>query len=487
MKKWIPLISINLGTFMLLIDTTVVNVALSHIGTSLQASFSSLQWVIDGYAVTLAALLLGVGSLADLLGQRRVYLGGLILFAAASAACGAAPNDTVLVLARVVQGIGGAALFATTTALINATYQGRDRGTAFGSWAAVSSAAAAVGPILGGVLVQGFTWRWIFYINLPICLIAIVLTLRYLKPDRDRPDRGRPGRRVDLAGIVTFTLAAASLTYALTTHAYLLLGGSAVALIAFLAIETRSDHALLDLSLFRHGSFNGVMAAALVVNFVAFGPLTYTAIWLQGVEGLSPIGVGLSIVPVAAAAFVVSSRIGRSLDHLPPGPVIAAGLGFVAAGAFVTMVLLHGGAGWPALMAGFTLTGIGTGLATPTFTSAAMGSVPPERGGMASGAITTARQLGFAIGIAVLGTVFARSARTSLGSSDIAEALTSGRAQDLIARDATLTEPLHQASLSGLDSVFLVTGLVSAVAALTVLALFTRPFVRPSEALHERR
>jgi MFS family permease len=210
-KKWLPLISVCTGAFMLLIDTTIAQVAPPDIATSLHASFSSLQWVIDGYVVALAALLPGAGSVADRVGHRRACMSGLALHAAASAMCGAAPNDAVLVLFRIVQGVGAAALFATTTALLNATYQGADRGKAFGWWAAVASAAAAIGPIVGGLLVQGISWRWIFFVNVPLCVIAIVLVVAYLAPDR-----AATGRRIDLAGVATFTVAATALMYVLT-------------------------------------------------------------------------------------------------------------------------------------------------------------------------------------------------------------------------------------------------------------------------------
>jgi EmrB/QacA subfamily drug resistance transporter len=484
-KKWLPLVSMCMGTFMLLIDTTIVQVALPDIATSLHASFSSLQWVIDGYAVALAALLLGAGSVADRIGHRRAYAIGLVLFAAASAMCGAATSAAVLVLFRVIQGAGAAALFSTTTALLNSTYQGADRGKAFGLWAAVASAAAAVGPIVGGLLVQGISWRWIFFVNLPLCVIAIVLVVVYLAPGR-----ATAGRRIDLAGVATFTVAATALLYALTRasdhgwqtiQVYVLIAVAAVAFLAFLGIEARSDHALIDLSLFRRAGFNGVMAAALIVNFAAFAPLTYTSIWLQGVERVTAIGVGLSTLPLAGAAFVLSWLTGRAMHRLPAGLAIASGLALVALGSFISLALLRGDASWPALPAGFAVTGIGTGLAVPSFTAAVLGSVPPDRGGMASGTVSTARQLGFAIGIAVLGSVFEAGAKASLASSAIADpsgaatALSAGQAGGLLDRAgpgaAALRTALHHAALSGLDRLYLVAGILALVSAAVVVAL----------------
>jgi len=312
MRKWWPLVAICLGTFMLLVDVTIVNVALPSMAGGLHTSFASLQWVIDGYALALAALLLGVGSVADLVGLRRAYLAGLGVFAVASLVCGLAPGAGLLVGARVVQGVGGAAMFATTGALISSSYQGRDRGTAYGWWGAVSGAAAAVGPVIGGLLVQGLSWRWIFFVNLPISGIAIVMTVRYL-----RPDGTGSRRRPDLIGTFAFTAAASCLTYALiragehgwaTASTYLLMLAAAVSLAVFLVAESRSDHAMLDLALFRGRSFVGTMVAALLINFAAFAALTYSSIWLQTVLGLSPLQAGLTGLPLAATAFVVIGR-----------------------------------------------------------------------------------------------------------------------------------------------------------------------------------
>jgi MFS family permease len=193
-----------------LTDVTIVNVALPDMAANLSTSFSALQWVIDIYALVLAALLMALGAVADGLGRRTVYLGGLVLFALASLASGLAPNAATLIVARGVQGAGGAAMFATTIALLNSAYQGRDRGTAFGIWGAVAGAAAAAGPVLGGVLTEGISWRWIFFVNLPVSVIAIVMTLRVIAPDRSRTLL-----RLDVAGLVTFTAGAAAITLGL--------------------------------------------------------------------------------------------------------------------------------------------------------------------------------------------------------------------------------------------------------------------------------
>jgi EmrB/QacA subfamily drug resistance transporter len=490
MRKWLPLITVCLGTFMLLIDVTIVNVALPDMAGDLKTSFSSLQWVVDAYALTLAALVLGTGSIADLVGHRRAYVAGLALFAVSSLACGLAPNSGALIAARAVQGVGAAAMFATTFALLNSNYTGRDRGTAYGMWGAVSGASAAIGPIIGGLLTEWISWRWIFFVNLPVSVIAIALCLTVLK-DANDPVRSR----VDVAGMVTFTAAAAAATYGLiraneygwsAPGTWGTLVASVVLLAVFVVIEQRTDHAMLDLALMRNRSFVGILLAGLLLTFAAFASFTYVSIWLQSVLGLSPIQAGLTGLPLSIAAFGVSAAIGRFLHGNRPGPIIGGGLLFIGVGGLISGVLVHGSASWPALIPGFILAGIGVGLATPTLGSAAMGAVPPQRGGMAAGAVNTARQLGFAFGIAALGSVFATKAQDVLtdrhipNPAAVAQALAGGQAQALLhgapaqARGA-LDSALHAASVGGVQWAFLVSGVVGVLAGFAVLAL-----VRPT-------
>lgn len=333
MRKWLPLMTVCLGTFMLLIDVTIVNVALPDMVGDLGASFGALQWVINAYALALGALVLGAGSIADLAGHRRVYIAGLAIFAISSLMCGLAPNPGVLIAARTVQGIGAAAMFATTFALLNSAYAGRDRGSAYGIWGAVSGASAAVGPILGGLLTDGVSWRWIFFVNLPVSAIAIVLCVTTLA-GAHAPGRGR----VDIGGMVSFTAAAACATYALiranedgwsNAGVWWLLVVAAVLLAVFVAFETRSQHAMFDLSLLRNRSFVGVLLVGFLLTFAAFATFTYTSIWLQSVLGLSAIGAGLTGLPMSIMAFGVSAVLGRVLHGRRPDLVIGAGLLFI--------------------------------------------------------------------------------------------------------------------------------------------------------------
>jgi MFS family permease len=282
----------------------------------LDTSFGALQWVVNAYALALGALVLGAGSIADLVGHRRVYVAGLVTFAAASLACGLAPETGVLIAARTVQGLGAAAMFATTFALLNSAYGGRDRGTAYGIWGAVSGASAAVGPIVGGLLTDGASWRWIFFVNLPISAVALAVCLTFLTD----PHRTGPGR-VDIGGMASFTAAAGVAIYALIRAngagwsdpgVWGLLGLAAVLLAVFALVEARSRHAMFDLALLANRSFVGVLLAGLLLTFAAFATFTYTSIWLQSVLGLSAIGAGLTGLPMSVTAFVVSAVRGRT-------------------------------------------------------------------------------------------------------------------------------------------------------------------------------
>ncbi|MFI6761729.1 MFS transporter [Micromonospora sp. NPDC050417] len=497
MRRWLPLTTICLGTFMLLIDVTIVNVALPEMVGDLDASFGALQWVINAYALALGALVLGAGSIADLVGHRRTYVAGLVIFAASSLLCGLAPNPGVLIAARTVQGIGAAAMFATTFALLNSTYAGRERGSAYGIWGAVSGASAAVGPILGGLLTDGASWRWIFFVNLPLSAIAVTLCLTMLG-DGHRTGRGR----VDIAGITSFTAAAACATYALIRAnedgwsdrgVWWLLTLAGLLLAGFVAIETRSRHAMFDLGLLRNRSFVGVLLAGLLMTFAAFAVFTYTSIWLQSVLGMSAIGAGLTGVPMSITAFGVSAILGRMLHGRRPDLVIGAGLFFIGLGCLTVVALVHGAATWPALIPGLAVIGVGVGLATPILGSVSMSLVPPERGGMAAGAVNTTRQLGFAFGVAALGSVFAARAQSSLAADGVpdaqqtAHAIAGGQTPALLHSAPAqgrqlLDSAAHAASVTGVQATFAVAGVVGILAALLVVILMRPVRVR---ATHE--
>jgi EmrB/QacA subfamily drug resistance transporter len=495
MRKWGPLVAVCLGTFMLLLDVTIVVVALPPMADSLDASLPDLQWVVDGYALALAALLLAIGSLADSLGRRRIYLLGTALFAIASAACGLAPDAPTLIAARIVQGVGGAAMFATVLPLISATYRGKDRSVAFGIWGAVSGAAAAVGPIAGGLLTDGLDWRWIFFVNLPISVVAIAMTLRVVEESRNPH-----AQRVDIPGTLTFTVFASAAVYAMieagdtgwgSARTLVLFGVALMALAAFVVVELRVRQPMLDLALFRRPSFVGVMLAAFSLNAAGFAALAYSSLWLQTVLGMSPVAAGAVFLPLSGAAFVVAAAGGRLLHGVPARFTIGGGLLLIGAGAALPGIMgitVH----WTTLVPGSVLIGLGVGLVAPAVSGAAIAAVPPERYGMASGALNTFRQLGYAFGVAVLGSVVVSRIQHVLTDAQVPQpdsvgrALASGAYRQIVAQvPATAREQaadtLHAAYASGLNFAWLIAGAVGIAAGLLALATIRSPAHQPGD------
>src|SRR5919199_1302711 len=308
-RKWWTLIAVSVATFMLLLDITVVNVALPSIRDDLGASFTDLQWVVDAYAVTLAALVLTAGSLADRLGRRRLFAGGLGIFTAASLLCALAPDPTFLNVARAVQGVGGAVMFAVSLSLIAQEFAaGRERGMAMGLYGATIGVAVAIGPLVGGALVDSLGWESIFLLNVPVGVAAMAIT--YLKV---RESRDPNATRVDWPGVATFSGALFLLVLALvrgndegwgSTLIVALLCGSAVLLAAFLAVERRAAEPMLPLGLFRRGAFTGVQLAALAVSGALFALFLYLTLYLQSYLGLSPLQAGVRSLPITLASFV---------------------------------------------------------------------------------------------------------------------------------------------------------------------------------------
>nr|WSY50333.1 MFS transporter [Streptomyces sp. NBC_00886] len=471
MRTWGPLTAVCLGTLMLLLDVTIVVVALPDMARSLHASLSDLQWVVDGYALALAALLLGAGAAADVLGRRRVHVVGVVLFAVASLLCGLADGPGALVAARVLQGVGAAAMLATTLPLLGSVYQGRQRSAALGVWGAVSGGAAAVGPVLGGVLTEGPGWRWIFFVNLPVSVAAVWLTLRVVPESK-----GPRGMRVDWLGTVAFAGFAGGVTYAVVRAGEDGWGASAtlapfalaaLALVCFVLVERRVAHPLLDLSLLREPAFVGVMAGGLAFNGVAFGGMPYLSIWMQTLLGMSPVRGGLSLLPLTGAAVVVSILTGKLLHGVPARLTIGGGLLLIGTGCFCQAVL-GAGSDWTTLVPGLVLVGIGTGLVAPGIAGAALAAVPAERAGMAGGAVNTVRQLGYALGVAVSGTVLTSRMRDTL-PHEAAHTLAGGGAGAL--RGAFSEHALRGAFASGLDSALMTAGFAGMVAGGLVLIL----------------
>ncbi|MFI9722828.1 MFS transporter [Streptomyces sp. NPDC052396] len=409
MRKWWPLVAVCLGSFMLITDTTVVTVALPDMARDLGASLSGLQWVMNIYTLALAALTLGAGSLGDLFGRRRILLLALSLFGVASLLCALAPDPGLLIAARGLQGVGGSAVFVTGMAVLGGMYRERDRATAIGVWSAVVGAAAAAGPVLGGLLTQALGWQAIFFVNVPLTVLTAVLTALFIE-DSERP--GHPS--VDLPGILSFGVCSGSLTFALikagedgwtAPSAQAPSALAALALPVFITVERRRTRPMLDLTLFGDSSFLAVMFGTLASAW-AFACLVFTSLWLQSALRLGPVRAGLAMVPLAVTVFAVSTLSGKRLHRVAPRSALTVACALTGAGCIVNALLLPGSSHWTALVPGLVLMGAGVGLGMPAGTAAVLAAVPAARAGMASGALATFRQLGQALGVAVLGLVF---------------------------------------------------------------------------------
>jgi EmrB/QacA subfamily drug resistance transporter len=494
-RKWWTLVLISTATFMLLLDITVVNVALPDIQRELHASLSSLQWVVDAYALTLAAFLLTAGSLGDRLGRRRVFTIGFAIFTFASFLCGIAGDPTLLNLARGLQGIGGAAMFATSLALIGQEFHGKDRATAFGVWGATVGGAVAIGPLVGGVITEHLGWEWIFFVNIPIGLVAIFLTERKIANVT-----ARDPEPIDFPGLVTFSTALFLLIFGLIRGnpegwgSPLILAcliGAAVLLATFVAIESRSDHPMLDLTLFRKPAFNGVSAVAFSLSAGMFAMFLYLTIYMQGVLDFSPLEAGLRFLPLTVLSFIASPIAGSLSNRIPIRFLLGVGLALVGVG----LALMHGvspDSKWTALLAGFLVAGVGIGITNPGIGQAAIAVVPVEKSGMGSGINTTFRQVGIATGVAALGSLFESRVDSKLGEllphapAGLGELVASGGSRAAVAAVApaergAVAHAADAAFVSGLNEILLIAAIVSFVgAALGFLLVRSRDFVQPT-------
>jgi EmrB/QacA subfamily drug resistance transporter len=419
-KKWWTLIAVCAGMFMLLLDVTVVIVAQPAIQSGLHASFSDVQWTLDAYALTLASLLLTSGSLADRYGRKRLFAIGLTIFTLGSLLCGVAVNPLMLILSRSGQGVGGAMMFATSLALLGHSFRGRERGVAFGVWGGVVGIATALGPVLGGIITTEWDWRGIFLVNIPIGVFALAVTVWRIEESRS-PAPGRP----DWAGFVLLTGGLVSLVYGLIragestwSNAGVIgcLAGGVVLLAAFVVTESRVANPMFDLSLLRVPTFSGGAIAAFAMNGSLYAILLYFVIYLQDVLGYSALGAGLRLAILSLAQLVTSVIAGRLSERVPTRWLIGPGLLLVGIG-LIVMSGLNGASSWTHLVPGFIVAGLGGGLVNPPLASTAIGVVPPEKAGMASGVNTTFRQVGIATGIAALGSIFTSAIQSHLTST----------------------------------------------------------------------
>ncbi len=411
-RKWWALIAVCAAIFMLLLDITIVNVALPSIQKSLGATFSQLQWIVDAYALTLASLLLTSGSISDIYGRRLVFSAGLILFVLASAGCALAQDPAQLIGARAVQGVGGAMMFATSLAILATTFHGRERGVALGAFGATTGLAVAVGPTAGGMLTEWANWQWIFIINVPIGIAALALTLTQVQESKSPA-----GGRIDAIGVVTFSGALFALVLALiegdawgwdSRRVIGLFVASAVLLGLFVIAELKQSRPMFDLGLLRNRTFLGAGIVAFTLSASMFAMFLLFVLYLQYILGYSPVETGVRFLPLSGVSFIAAAVSGRLTVVVPRRMLMGIGMLCVTV-ALCWMSLIDASSTWLDLLGGFILGGIGIGLVNPALASTAVGVVEPQRSGMASGINSTFRQVGIATGIAVLGVVFSQS------------------------------------------------------------------------------
>ncbi len=416
-RKWWTLGAMCFALFMIMLDNTVVNVALPSIQRDLDASISGLEWTINGYTLSFAVLLATGGRLGDIFGRRRMFLFGVVIFAASSATAGFAPDATSLVVSRVVQGVGAALMMPATLSIITDAFPAAERGKAMGMWAGVSALALAVGPVLGGFLTEHVSWRAIFYLNIPVAIGAVTAALFAVRESRDTS----VGREVDYAGVAVLTATLTALVLALvegnawgwgSPEIVALLVGAAAGAVAFVAIELRVKAPMVEFRFFSDRNFVGAVVVALIVSFAMLGVFFFLALYMQNILHYSPLEAGVRFLPSTLMIVTVAPVAGRLSDRIGPRWLIAGGLVIVAASLFSFSGIAVDST-YLDLLPGFMLLGIGIAMTMSPMTSAAMNAVPVQKAGIASGVLSMFRMVGGSLGIAVTGAIFQGAAGSS--------------------------------------------------------------------------
>jgi EmrB/QacA subfamily drug resistance transporter len=421
-RKWWTLGAVSVGLFMIMLDNTIVNVALPSIRRDLGMSLESLEWIVAGYALTFAAFMLTGGKLADFLGRRLIFMAGLVVFTGASLACGLAPNGGFLIGARVVQGLGGALMNPATLSIITATFAPRERGRAIGIWAGVSAMALAIGPLVGGLLVEHVNWHWIFFINVPVGIVGLLTAPLFIAETRDQSAE----QRLDVPGLAASAVGLFSLTYAfIEANNYgwtspRILGAFAVAALslgAFVLLERHQRAPMLDLSLFRNRTFGGANASMLFVGLAMFGTFFYVSLYMQNVLGYSPVQAGASFLPMTLLIIVIAPRAGALTDRVGSRWLVGFGMTMLAVMLFYYSQLGAHESFW-AILPGLLIGGVGMGSTMTPLTAAAMSAVAVDKAGVGSAVLNSARQVGGSLGIAVMGAIVASSSDYLTGFHD---------------------------------------------------------------------
>jgi EmrB/QacA subfamily drug resistance transporter len=494
-RKQATLIAVCISTFMLPLDYTVVAVALHAIQRELNASFTDLQWVINGYTLTFAAFLLAGGALADLFGRRRIFVVGMVVFMLSSLFCGIAITPLMLNLARGLQGIGAALMFSASLPLLVQEFQGTERTRAFGIFGAVVGIGAASGPFLGGIAISSLGWRWAFLLNVPVTAAVIGLTLLKVGESRDPTARG-----IDWGGFITFTVSCFLLIFALISGNEMgwnnplivmafISTGLLVALFGF--IEMHQSYPMFDLTLFKNPTFIGVSIPPLVLSISFWGIFLYFPLYYQSILNYSALQAGLAALPFAVPLFVMGPVGSMLAARLSSRVLLSVGQLLVGLGDLLLMIASPNST-WLAFAAGALLSGTGAGLINGEMSNVAMSIVPIERSGMASGINSTMRQVGVALGFAGLGAILARQtsnrffhliAHTTLAATgrdvELANMVVKG---DITGAIVLLPPEVHAAFVdvanasffNGFQTIILVAATVALIGALATFALVRR-------------
>jgi EmrB/QacA subfamily drug resistance transporter len=429
-RKWWTLAAVSVGLFMIMLDNTVVNVALPSIQGDLGISTSELEWVVNAYALTFGVLLLTGGKLADLLGRRTIFIAGLVIFTGASLWCGLAGGAESLIAARTVQGVGAALMNPATLSIITATFPPRQRGMAIGIWAGVSALALAIGPLVGGILTEKIHWSWIFFVNIPVGIAGVLAARIFIDETKDTSKE----QSVDFPGLFTSGIGLFALTLALietNDHAWgsplvlSLLAVAVIALVSFVLLELHQRLPMLDLSLFRDRQFAGANTVMFMVGLAMFGIFFYNSLFLQRVLGYGAIKTGATFLPMTLLIILVAPIAGRLSDRIGPRWLMGGGM-LLLTGSLLLFGTLGTDASWWDIVPGLVVGGFGMAITMAPTTAAAMGSVPVDKAGVGSAVINSMRQVGGSLGIAIMGALVATTVSVQPFSPRYAEQFVPG-------------------------------------------------------------
>jgi len=418
-RKWWTLGAMCFALFMIMLDNTVVNVALPSIQRSLHTTLGNLEWTVNAYTLTFGVLLVTGGRMGDIFGRRRMFLSGVVLFAVSSAAIGLAPSDSLLIAGRAIQGVGAAFMMPATLSIITNTFPAAERGRAIGTWAGVSALALALGPVVGGALTQYVSWRAIFFINVPVAVGAVAVTLFATHESRDETI----DRTIDIPGIATLSIGLTALILALvestswgwgSTKVIALLAIAAIGLVAFMLVELKYSAApMVQFEFFKSRTFFGANLVAFIVSFAMLAMFFLTALYIQNILGYSPLQAGVRFLPTTLMIVLIAPIAGRLADRIGPRPPMVVGLALSTLSLFLqTRITVS--SGYTDLLPAFVLMGIGMALVMSPMSTAAMNAVPATKAGVASGILSMNRMVGGTFGVALLGTVFTTMSRHRL-------------------------------------------------------------------------